>query len=64
MMQIPKELGRLVTTLSLGMDYRELWFNAENGRISFVSIHWNERSKTWETVSTTHIDRENSSPEP
>lgn len=57
MSEIPKKLGRLVTALSLGMDYRELWFEAESGEISFVSIRWNERSHAWEVMSTTQIGR-------
>lgn len=58
MTKIPKKLGRLVNVLSLGTDYRELWFEAEKGKISFVSIHWNERTKGWEIMSTTGIGRE------
>lgn len=57
MTDIPKKLGRLVTALSLGMDYRELWFEAENGTIFFVSLRWNEREGNWEVMSTTRLDR-------
>ena len=58
MIQIPQKLGRLVNVLSLGMNYRELWFEAEEGTISFVSIRWNEKDSKWEVVSTTQIGRE------
>lgn len=57
MIHIPRKLGRLVHVLSLGMDYRELWFEDEKGSISFVSMRWNEKDATWETVATTEVSR-------